>query len=81
MPTPKQIAKPYLEGWANDKRDSGTRNGPVHLFGKPFERPLCRRAVRSWNFEGETETDFCRKCLRIATEQHDTRNAGYDPEN
>lgn len=71
-PTPAQIARPYMQGWA-DARHSGTRWGPVHLFthGNEWSAvPLCGRRVKLWNFEGDTESDFCRKCLRIAREKH-----------
>lgn len=70
-PTPAEIASPYLQGFA-DSRHCGTRNGPVHLFmGNRRQRewnasPLCARRVKLWNFEGETETDFCPRCLRAA---------------
>lgn len=75
-PTPAEIAEPYVQGFA-DARHSGTRWGPVHLFDSEQETvdrngfctvPLCGRRVKRWNFEGETETDFCPKCLRIARE-------------
>lgn len=69
---PDDCAKPYLQGFA-DSRHSGVRWGPVHLFHGDRRQdewsaiPLCGRRVKLWNFEGETETDFCERCLREAT--------------
>lgn len=72
MSTLWQVHDPYptlLQGFA-DSRHSGTRYGPVHLFVEGSSlwksKPLCGRVVKMWNFEGHTETDFCRKCVRLA---------------
>jgi len=65
--TDAETAKPYYQGWA-DRRQAGTRYGPVHLFAVTGRKavPLCGRRVLRWNFEGETEEDFCPRCLKIA---------------
>lgn len=62
-----EIARPYAQGFA-DSRHSGTRWGPVHLFdfnNGDGKAPVCGRMVKRWNFEGDTESDFCRKCIAL----------------
>lgn len=62
------LVRPYMQGYA-DSTHRGVRNGPVHLFthGNEWSAiPLCGRRVQLWNFEGETETDFCPRCIRAA---------------
>ena len=68
-----------LQGFA-DSRHWGTRWGPVHLFssGGDFLKsiPLCGRRLKRWNFEGHTETDFCKACERIARAMRPTDKEG-----
>lgn len=71
------LVEPYAQGFA-DSTGRGVRNGPVHLFALPLplqSRPgmnerraasLCGRRVKLWNFEGETDTDFCPRCIAAA---------------
>lgn len=68
------VVAPYLQGFA-DSTHRGVRNGPVHLFSLQRRRPgvnersaapLCGRRVKMWNFEGETDTDFCPRCIAAA---------------
>lgn len=69
------LVEPYAQGFA-DSTGRGVRNGPVHLFALPLQnRPgmnerraasLCGRRVKLWNFEGETDTDFCPRCIAAA---------------
>lgn len=57
----------------SDPKGSGVRNGPVHLFGEKQQRnewdatALCGRRCKQWNFEGETEEDFCPRCVKAST--------------
>lgn len=70
----KPLVRSYWQGFA-DRRQSGTRHGPVHLFD-PEQRtvdrngyctlPLCGRRVKRWTFEGETDDDFCPRCVAVA---------------
>lgn len=56
----------YQQGWA-DARGYGVRRGPVHLFesGNEFNAvSLCGKRAKFRNFEGETEEDFCPRCVR-----------------
>jgi hypothetical protein len=61
----QQIVEPYFQAFA-DPRGTGTRYGPVHLFVKDSKAAICGTKSKRWNGEGETETDFCRRCLKEA---------------
>jgi len=65
------IVAPYLQGFA-DARGYGVRHGPAHLFRTDAALKewsavaLCGRRVKMWNFEGETTSDFCPRCIKAA---------------
>lgn len=70
----RALVRPFVQGFA-DSTHRGTRYGPVHLFtgGNEWDAvALCGRRVKLWNFEGETESDFCPRCIEAA------RTKNYD---
>jgi len=55
----------------------GVRNGPVHLYESGNEWTavaLCGRRVKLWNMEGDTEEDFCPRCITVARQRLQPNN-------